>query len=88
LNPEKIQRKLNFISLESKFSLNNISKILFGEKSLIFEHHNAENNKTLFESLKKLKLLKMALNFKVTQEYLKACLSMRKVLCVVFMDVC
>ena len=31
--------------------------------------------KILFDSLKKLKLLKMALNFKVTQQYVKACLN-------------
>jgi len=44
--------------------------------------------KLLFDSLKKLKLLKMVLDFKVTLQYVKACLRMPKVLCLVFMDVC
>ena len=39
--------------------------------------------KMLFDSLKKLKLLKIVLNFKVTQQYVKVCLNMPKVLCVV-----
>ena len=43
-------------------------------------------NKSLFDSLKKFKLLKMALNFKVTQQYVKPCLNVPKVLCVVFMN--
>ena len=43
--------------------------------------------KNLFNSLKKLKLLKMALTFKVTQQYVKACLNMPEVLYAVFMDV-
>ena len=44
-------------------------------------------NKILFDSLKKLKLLKMALNFKVTQQYVKSCLNVPKVFCIIFMNV-
>ena len=44
--------------------------------------------KILLDSLKKLKLLKIPLNFKVAERYVKVCLNMPKILCVVFMDVC